>query len=161
MGNYSYINEQIYTMDVNKFMKKVAPYYSEVLERIPEQYRQLNKLDTALASMSDSKCGFLPELSIVHDELHLDMDGWKIQGYWYDDYCKMLELFHSLGLRGHIDMTEETEQDFVITFTDKQVEVEIWGPADQDLDEEDEWVITTPSRDQESTKGIIKGGNLI
>ena len=159
MGNYSYMNEQIYTNDIDTFLKKVAPYYSDNLTAIPEQYRNVDEVDVAMIKIGGINTGFLPNITIENNELILDMDGWKIQGYWYDGFCKMLELFHRLGLRGYMDMTEETEQDFVITFTDKQIEVEIWEPAQQE-ERDGGWITTEHSRDQKSIKTIIKNGEI-
>jgi len=175
MGNYSYINESDFTNDIDKFLRKLAPYYDRttthwvaeekisMLTYLPDKYRDLDddqKLQSSLLAMGKIKFA-MPELKIENDKLYIDIDSWKIQGYWYKDFNIMIELFWELGLRGYIDMTEETDQDFIIKFKKKGVEVEVFGSAEGSYDEkEDEYTITTPSREMESCSYIMKGGKL-
>ena len=164
MGNYSYLNEERWT-NYDEFLKNIAPYYNtpEYIESLPEKYRELSKEQKVIASLvliSNEKFA-KPRLHLKEDRLHLCIDGWKIQGYWYEDFCLMLEKFHELGLRGFIDMTEEQDQDFIIELNDKGIEVEVFEPAEFDYSEDrDEYTITKESKEMASHCFRIQGGKL-
>ena len=148
MGNRSTINNYSWN-NIDKFLKNLTPYYDteNMLILLPEGYRELTeeqKLISTLMSVGGRIKFSMPQMYINEDGLLIDLDDWKIHGYWYDDLCNMLTLFHELGLRGHIHMTEECDQDFDIRLNDDGVEVEIWEAGE----------------DQDSTIHIIKEGGL-
>ena len=60
-------------------------------------------------------------------EVSLDIDDWKIQGYWYEGLCEWLIEQKEMGLRGHIDLDYESQQGYRISFKDSGVVVSI-GP---------------------------------
>jgi hypothetical protein len=65
-------------------------------------------------------------------ELYLNIDGWKIQGYWYDTFCLFLHYLRLCGLKGRIEMNEEHDQDFYINFNDDSIMVEVCEAAEWD-----------------------------
>lgn len=56
-----------------------------------------------------------------------DWDNWKIQGYWYDDFCDFLDLLWFAGVRGEVHLDFETGQSYIIYFNEDKVIAEIFG----------------------------------
>ena len=169
MGNRSSINYYSWS-NIGKFLYNIAPYYDttydteNMLNAMPNGYKELNKeqkITSALLSVGGRPSFSMAQMFITEDGLLIDLEDWKIQGYWYEDFCNMLILFHDMGLRGHIHMTEETDQDFDIRLNDDGVEVEIWEPGEEEYDEEtDTHTRVSYSEDMESEIHIIKDGGL-
>ena len=50
-------------------------------------------------------------------DLCLDINDWKIQGYWYESFCKWLCQLQEMGVRGEINLDCEGTQEYKIIFT--------------------------------------------
>jgi hypothetical protein len=72
----------------------------------------------------------------ITDEIYLDFDHWKIQGYWYTPFCAYLYYLWDAGLRGYIKLCYEGFQDYTIKFEEEGVNVDIY--EEQEWDEEKE-----------------------
>ena len=61
------------------------------------------------------------------NEIYLAINGWKIWGYWYDDFVQMLADMWSQGVRGKLEMEEEQGYRFEIYFDANGVSYENKG----------------------------------
>lgn len=98
MGNYSYLDQQEgCIIELTKFKKLCE-------ERGIESYNDL--LDNTLTFNNLGEC----------------INGWKIQGYWYEDFCKMLKTASECmqlteeETDNYLEMTEEQGFKFYIYF---------------------------------------------
>lgn len=66
--------------------------------------------------------------------IFIDINKWKVQQYWYDDFCQFLWLLQTAGVRGHMEMCYQSYQNFNIYFKDEDVTVEIF--EEEQYDEE-------------------------
>jgi len=171
MGNRSSLLDTTITTDPDKFFRAVAPYYDGLgqLKYSPEGYRTLNNeqnLQASLISMNKPETYLCP-LKIMNDMIFLDIDEWKIQGYWYKELCNMFEIFQSLGLRGTLELEEEEGQLYFIRFEDTGVTVKIHGLPEWEeppMDASDDWWDDREplvySKDQPFEIYTIKNGGL-
>jgi hypothetical protein len=70
-----------------------------------------------------------------------DLNGRKIQGYWYDPTCEYLYYLWYCGVRGYVMMNEEQNQDFEIRFEEDNIYVDFYpvmGYPDYDESDDDE-----------------------
>ena len=137
MGNYSYISDYEFTNNVEEFLKNIAPIYwiNDKLDKFPSDVALPKDEELVLykiGNTSDSEL-HLPEIKRDYHTgpIYIDIDGWKVQGYWYEGFCKMLMKFQEAGLRGYLAMDEETDQHFVINFNDDGVTVDIHEEAEK------------------------------
>jgi hypothetical protein len=106
MGNRVSVDEEKWE-NWEEFLAKVKPYYhaENKKELLPTGYQQLTpeeEVEVALISIS-GKTYSLPLLK----NNSLDVNGWKIMWYWYEDVIEMFYFFQSLGLRGTIRLSDD------------------------------------------------------
>ena len=149
MGNPSFLSySELNVKDWNKFYYHLAVNAKEVPSFISAEIKDFDKEKAAklvalkLAGNEESKVPQYYINTIKHiqegknynaeGDIFLDLDEWKIQQYWYDEFCQFLWLLQTAGLRGHIEMTYECMQNFNIYFNEDDVEVEIFKEQQQD-----------------------------
>jgi hypothetical protein len=98
MGNYSYWqNEETELLDEKKYRELLQKYWDLKKEEI--------------------------DGCIKDKEYFMFADGWKIQGYWYPEFCKFL--LDMIGvIKGTVAFQEEQGYNFWIIFDDEKVEIE-------------------------------------
>lgn len=148
MGNRSFVCGQDFTKtNIHEFKKNVLKYIlasKHEYENLDEFYKGLTekeikqiKREAVALHISDLEVNGLQEsVKFEYDEIILDWDDWKIQGYWYDDFCELcFYLWHS-GLRGEINLSYQGYQDYIIRFEEDTIYVDFY--EEQDYDEKTE-----------------------
>lgn len=112
MGNYSYYGySELFVPDIELFNKWLIAKIVEVGD-----VKNLGYLYRAIKTIGNKYNGELAEC-----EVFLDINGWKIWGYWYQDFKQLLADIWLQGVRGKINMEEEQGYEFEIYFNEDGV----------------------------------------
>lgn len=116
MGERSSVSSaELETVDDKKFL---ASFMAEKLSARKELLYHFE----SIKFVEKNECQYQTE-----GEIWVDWDDWKIQGYWYKEFCEFLNILQKCGLRGQVDLQYSDGTPYTIRFETDGVFADIRG----------------------------------